>query len=1120
MEDSRKPRIQEQTVRQKDILEVPGRTILVPTDDRQVRYGTVGCGLDLGRLVWPKDKHIFSSQALSPLAMQEQLPGRTRMKKELGPAGGVRKNVLKANPADVLLIEQTHHRVWKVWLEAVSLEERPESIVWFEDSGYIAKDSSGPMNKGVRKEMLKLGYQASYWPMRSDDYGAALVQGKICTIYHRKDLRGNRKMLLKPDRMRVPVRAMSNLLMPVGIPQKAYCKDREKPVTGIKFYLPCKVKQQAKHGPIFERDGPMPDHPYVWIRSERGVRRLQHEELGKAKGVPPEWIKGENRKPLRQTMVDEATCLHLWTASMDALRSWLEKEETLKSEAAVRDQKEQPVAEWSTPEEDSAYQWEWEVPDLREGREWHKARIRSLKETIHGRNDQERLLKEGLEALDIHRGNYSEEGPKFLQLLWWEFPKEHHDALREGCRMNFLITPEGELQMNAEMDDEERLAAGKFVDELKKLGVLAKAEGELKANCALFCVDKGPKQPGEKRCIADMKKGGQNACIGKDPTFLVRANDILPHLYPGGWTAIADASKYFHNFQTHPDERLYLGCIHPITGEKLVYVGLPMGSASSPSIACRMGNSVMRLLRSESSTFQGTAIENTWRKSLDGQKYDQRLGHGRVYLGKDDLPAALILGMVDDFFVHGPTKEKCGEAFSEFIDLTVRLGIICQRLKTKPPAQQQIFCGMEYDTRGVPTLRIPEEKVSRGLATIEYLIRQNQDGRLSRLAVAVGNGFLQSLVDSTPSRQGQTYLRKLYDKVHELEDLYGEEMYYTKITLTDECIEDLNWWTQFLRINPGNPSRAGTAGSSTASWGDGSGTGTGGTYERLSEEGMMQIWMGTWAPHVVVYDSNWRELRTLLGTMERLLRERNSYVSGGTLFYFTDNSSVYFIITGGSSKSPELHKLARQIKTLEIELGCRLETIHVPGLLMIVEGTDGLSRGMWLAPSRLTRSSIMESSLALGGTCYSPALGKWALEAVGLAVSTQYQLQDTLSRWSYEEIYGKLSMWFPVPEVARQALVRFLDIWVEGPTKTSGIFLVPRIMQKDWGYICKHVLVIGEYYPGTLPESCMYDSHIPFVLMYVPCYGRSLPLPSLDHSTPASFHRKWHTEQAESLRGL
>jgi hypothetical protein len=66
--------------------------------------------------------------------------------------------------------------------------------------------------------------------------------------------------------------------------------------------------------------------------------------------------------------------------------------------------------------------------------------------------------------------------------------------------MNFLIEPNGELVLNAKMDEIE-------------LGVLQPAVGKLLANCPLFCVDKAG-QPGEKQCIAVMKAGGKNACIG------------------------------------------------------------------------------------------------------------------------------------------------------------------------------------------------------------------------------------------------------------------------------------------------------------------------------------------------------------------------------------------------------------------------------------------------------------------------------------------------------------------------------------------------------------------------------------------------------------------------------
>ena len=32
---------------------------------------------------------------------------------------------------------------------------------------------------------------------------------------------------------------------------------------------------------------------------------------------------------------------------------------------------------------------------------------------------------------------------------------------------------------------------------------------------------------------------------------------------------------------------------------------------------------------------------------------------------------------------------------------------------------------------------------------------------------------------------------------------------------------------------------------------------------------------------------------------------------------------------------------------MELELGCSLQVVHVPGIVMIGQGTDGLSRGVW-----------------------------------------------------------------------------------------------------------------------------------------------------------------------------
>jgi hypothetical protein len=84
------------------------------------------------------------------------------------------------------------------------------------------------------------------------------------------------------------------------------------------------------------------------------------------------------------------------------------------------------------------------------------------------------VIDEGLEALRIHRRNYNADGPdpKQLQLLWWEFPKEHWEPLKNGSHMNFLKHLEAKIHNNAAMDDEQTQVAVGFFAELLDLGVI------------------------------------------------------------------------------------------------------------------------------------------------------------------------------------------------------------------------------------------------------------------------------------------------------------------------------------------------------------------------------------------------------------------------------------------------------------------------------------------------------------------------------------------------------------------------------------------------------------------------------------------------------------------------
>jgi hypothetical protein len=609
--------------------------------------------------------------------------------------------------------------------------------------------------------------------------------------------------------------------------------------------------------------------------------------------------------------------------------------------------------------------------------------------------------------------------------------------------------------------------------------------------------------------------------MGKDPVYLVQKETMLWELYTGGWTAIADAFKQFHNFPTHHEERKYLGCIHRVTDEQLVYAGLPMGTTNSPPIACRINNSALRELISECDLFGGDPQLNTWGEALKTGVYDGRNGHGRILMGRDGFPAVLIFCIVDDYFIHGPTKSKCWRAFSSaFMDFMLRLGFICQKVKTSPPKQVQTFCGMDWDTHRVPTLRIPDAKVQRASATIDYMLMLDDQKILSRLSAAVGGGLLQSLVDATPSRQGQTCLRSMYDHIHLTTELMGRELYYSVMQLRTTTREYLMWWRDFLELNPGNRSPSGAMESLVVTWGDGSGTGTGGTSERLERRGELETWIGTWSPHAQTFDSNWKELRTLLWTLERKLEQKEN-MRGATLFYFTDNMVTYYIVHNGSSRSPELHKLIRQIKAVEFIMRRRVEVVHVPGVVMITQGTDGLSRGVWASADRLERTSLEESRQALEGMPHGPLLGSWVARELGLPRRTAFVHHHDRSAWRFEAIGGQWTLWTPSPEVARQAISTFLNLWVEQPDITGGVFVVPRILQRQWGNMSQYVTEIGVYVPHSLPWGVRYDYLIPVVLLACFPHVRCLP-PAEPVESPVLTLSvgQWHTAQAELLRRL
>jgi hypothetical protein len=68
-------------------------------------------------------------------------------------------------------------------------------------------------------------------------------------------------------------------------------------------------------------------------------------------------------------------------------------------------------------------------------------------------------------------------------------------------------------------------------------------------------------------------------CIGKDPVVLPRISRILEQMYKAGYLAAVDVSKCFYQFPTHPEDRKYLGLLHPVMGI-LFILGSPDGGGN------------------------------------------------------------------------------------------------------------------------------------------------------------------------------------------------------------------------------------------------------------------------------------------------------------------------------------------------------------------------------------------------------------------------------------------------------------------------------------------------------------------------------------------------------------
>jgi hypothetical protein len=571
-------------------------------------------------------------------------------------------------------------------------------------------------------------------------------------------------------------------------------------------------------------------------------------------------------------------------------------------------------------------------------------------------------------------------------------------------------------------------------------------------------------------------------------------------------------------FPTVPAERKYMGLIHPRTGVQYCYATLPMGTRNSPGASGRFGNAFMRMLVGGCRLFQGTPRRNDFLCRLAGEPFDPTIGTGRVEITDEGKPTCRSWLHVDDLLLHATDKEDVGEALNFTMDLALELGLICQPAKTSPPDFSQKFCGFIYDSMAVPKRIAPVNKVSRALALLSF-VRRDITGPLARLGLSIVTGTLQSLVPATPGNIGSNFLSSLYKDLSlgmDPKRRGHKSIYYDTVELSGTSLDELDWW--FSSLQSGLSRRSQPSDASVFLVGSGTGTGGTGVFYDRPDPSNRESWMGTWTIRATGETSNWKELRTLV---EVLLQEpvATSRFRHHKVFYFTDNMVTYDVVRKGTSRSSRLRALVRELKRLELLHGCQLEVIHVPGVVLIDEGADGLSRGVWNTALQVRRTfpvADLFQPFPLDGP-----LIEWAYHQAGFPQPPDVRLFQDLDDWRKDTMIRQHCVWSVSPTVARQALTTAALAWAESPLDSSHLFLVPRVMQRDFGRINRHIQYLGQFDPTGIPLQS-HPCRVPLLLFYLPPHHRCLAPQAPRRVDMPSFSRMppWIARQVAYMRGL
>ena len=386
-----------------------------------------------------------------------------------------------------------------------------------------------------------------------------------------------------------------------------------------------------------------------------------------------------------------------------------------------------------------------------------------------------------------------------------------------------------------------------------------------------------PKRSGGKRLIHDLRS--INAHI-QAPHFTLRGvKDASAVVTDSNWLCSLDLRRGYQQVYMAPEARKFLGAR---IGEKTVVSNvLPFGLSLSPYVFTRLTNWVAGVLR---------------------RKTGLKIG---VY--------------IDDFIVGSETKEQLEDGLKIIREVFNKLGIILSDKKPVVIAKQVEHLGFLWSAEH-KTIGITEERRREYRRKIKNLLRTQQP--VERWKSVVGKLiFLKEAIGPT-LRHVRSILRLLRGK-----------RAGTRITPTQEVVEDLTWWLDTLREKRELSLLQKEVKASITT--DASDVAVG----YVLEKGNTRIERSLDVENIEA-SINARELEALL----RCLENHGDILEGMRVLWYTDSMSARAAVMrqGTQNLSIQTWNIAKTILDIMEKRQIKIIVKHVPGALNRL--ADALSR--------------------------------------------------------------------------------------------------------------------------------------------------------------------------------